>query len=90
MRARREGKTLLTASEIARLRSLLSAKVETVLYSHEQALCLLDSADAVLQIRALAGVVDPVEFVRRVSEVLAGINIQPASLALPGRNYRRS
>jgi hypothetical protein len=77
MRARREGKTLLTASEIARLRSLLSAKVETVLYSHEQALCLLDSADAVLQIRALAGVVDPVEFVRRVSEVLAGMERQP-------------
>lgn len=67
---------MLTASEIARLRSLLSAKVETVLYSHEQALCLLDSADAVLQIRALAGVVDPVEFVRRVSEVLAGMERQ--------------
>jgi hypothetical protein len=79
MRARREGKTLLTASEIARLRSLLSAKVETVLYSHEQALCLLDSADAVLQIRALAvgAVTDPVEFVRRVSEVLAGMERQP-------------
>jgi hypothetical protein len=78
MRARREGKTLLTASEIARLRSLLSAKVETVLYSHEQALCLLDSADAVLQIRALAvgAVTDPVEFVRRVSEVLAGMERQ--------------